>query len=217
MCITFQILHFITNVTCTLVASYNELDGKRKIIYFLFHFSFKRELFPWMVSLESFGNGPRHFNYYRYLVDRGRADRMALYVSNAVPIQGWTNEDSIPWASWQIRKHSGCRECSECFPNHCKLAIPACIMAPAVTYVPWCMPGSLSRGFLWRRRCGKRTRHSRRMRNPQFYVSGKRPMETFSSLLSFFGGVGVGVGAFVTGGFRLQRGTNVDPWRFLCC
>ena len=40
-----------------------------------------------------------------------------------------------------------------------------------VTHVPWCMSGSPT--------CdggGKRSRHSRHMRNPQFYVSGKRPI-----------------------------------------
>ena len=45
-----------------------------------------------------------------------------------------------------------------------------------VTHAPWCMPGSLTSGFLWSRWREKRSRHSRRMRNPQFYVSGKRPM-----------------------------------------
>ena len=45
------------------------------------------------------------------------------------------------------------------------------------THVPWCMPESLTRGFLWSRWRKKRSRHSRRMRNPQFYVSGKRPMQ----------------------------------------
>ena len=45
-----------------------------------------------------------------------------------------------------------------------------------VTHVPWCMPGSLTSGFIWSRWRGKRSRHSRHMRNPQFYVSGKRPM-----------------------------------------
>ena len=45
-----------------------------------------------------------------------------------------------------------------------------------VTHVPWCMPGSLTSGFFWSRRRGNRSRHSQRMRNPQFYVSGKRPM-----------------------------------------
>ena len=47
---------------------------------------------------------------------------------------------------------------------------------PCVTHVPWCMPGPLTSGFLlswWR---GKRSRHSRRMRNQQFCVSGKRPI-----------------------------------------
>ena len=42
-----------------------------------------------------------------------------------------------------------------------------------VTYVSWCMPGSLTSGFLSSRWWGKRFLHSRRMRNPQFYVSGK--------------------------------------------
>ena len=45
-----------------------------------------------------------------------------------------------------------------------------------LTHVPWCMPGSLTSGFLWNRWRGKRSRHFRRMRNPQFWVSGKRPM-----------------------------------------
>ena len=43
-------------------------------------------------------------------------------------------------------------------------------------HVPWCMSGSLTNGFLWSRCRGKLSRHSRRMRNPQSYVSGKRPM-----------------------------------------
>ena len=45
-----------------------------------------------------------------------------------------------------------------------------------VTHVPWCMPGSLPSGFLWSRWRRKRSRHSRRMCNPQFYVSGKTPI-----------------------------------------
>ena len=44
-----------------------------------------------------------------------------------------------------------------------------------VTHVPWCMPGSLTNGFIWSRWRGKHCWHPRRMRNPQFYVSGKRP------------------------------------------
>ena len=51
-----------------------------------------------------------------------------------------------------------------------------------MTHVPRCMPGSLNNGYLWRRRRGKRFRHSRRMRNQQFYVSGKRPMVIFSAV-----------------------------------
>ena len=49
-----------------------------------------------------------------------------------------------------------------------------------VTHVPWCTPASLINGFLWSRWLGKRSRHSRCMRNPQFYVSGNRPMDQCS-------------------------------------
>ena len=45
-----------------------------------------------------------------------------------------------------------------------------------LTHVPWCMPGSLTSGFLWIRWREKRSWHSRCMRNSQFYVSVKRPM-----------------------------------------
>ena len=43
--------------------------------------------------------------------------------------------------------------------------------------VPWCMPESLSSGFLWSRWRGKRFWHSQRMSNPKFYISGKRPVK----------------------------------------
>ena len=48
-----------------------------------------------------------------------------------------------------------------------------------VTHVPWCMLGSLTSSFLWSRWRGKRSRHTRRRHNPQFYVSGKRPMARY--------------------------------------
>ena len=54
-----------------------------------------------------------------------------------------------------------------------------------VTHVPWCMSGSLTSGFLWSRCQGKRSRHSRRMRNPQFYVSGKRPTAGNTTLVPY--------------------------------
>ena len=47
-----------------------------------------------------------------------------------------------------------------------------------VTHVPWCMPGSLTSRFLLNQWRGKRSQHSRRMRNPQFYVSGNGPLQT---------------------------------------
>ena len=49
-----------------------------------------------------------------------------------------------------------------------------------VTHVPWCMLGSLTICFLWGR---WREKRSRRMRNPQFYLSGKRSIAYDISVL----------------------------------
>ena len=52
------------------------------------------------------------------------------------------------WASWQI----------------------------VVTHVLWCMPEYLTSSFLWSQWWGKCPQHSRRMRDPKYYISSKRPM-----------------------------------------
>ena len=64
------------------------------------------------------------------------------------------------------------RECWERFPHHRlqrkpPVSDPGMHHGTCVTHVPWCMSGSQPVV------AGKRSRHSRRMRNPQFYVSGK--------------------------------------------
>ena len=82
------------------------------------------------------------------------------------------------WASWQVRKIAGCA----CAGNAGTFSPPQRINDPDmhhgtyVTHVLWCVPGSLTSIFLWSRCREKCSRHSRRTRNPQFYVSGKRPM-----------------------------------------
>ena len=53
---------------------------------------------------------------------------------------------------------------------------PGMHQSTCVIHVPWCMPRSLTLGFIWSQWRGKCSQHSRRMRNPQFCVSGKRPM-----------------------------------------
>ena len=55
------------------------------------------------------------------------------------------------------------RECRERFPRHRALAIPTCFTTRA-----------------------GRSRHSRRMRNPQFCVSGKRPIENKNNMIAVF-------------------------------
>ena len=74
------------------------------------------------------------------------------------------------WASSQIRKIVGCAcagNAGNSFPPPW-FSDPEMHHGTCVRHVPWCMPGSLTSGFLWRRWRGKRSRHSRRMRKPQF-------------------------------------------------
>ena len=71
------------------------------------------------------------------------------------------------WASCQICKFTDCA----CAGNVGNVSSPARVSDPdmhhgtCVTHVPWCMSGSQTSGFLWRRWRGKR---SRRLRNLQF-------------------------------------------------
>ena len=67
-------------------------------------------------------------------------------------------------------------ECRERFPRNRLqkkplVSDPGMHYGTCVTHVPWCMSRSLTLG-----RRGKHSRHSRRMRNAQFYISGQRPM-----------------------------------------
>ena len=74
------------------------------------------------------------------------------------------------------------RECRERFPRHRRWAIPTCITARASrTCRDACRDRQLSVSFEIGGG-GKRSRHSRCMRNLQFYVSGKRPMELWGFL-----------------------------------
>ena len=79
-----------------------------------------------------------------------------------------------PLASYQIRKIVVCA----CAGHAGTFSLPPRVSdhGTCVTHVPWCTPGSLASGFLWSRWRGKRSRRPQCMRNPQFYVSGKRPM-----------------------------------------
>ena len=55
-----------------------------------------------------------------------------------------------------------------------RVSDPAMHHGTCATHVPWCIPGSLTVGFLWSRWRGKRSRHSRRIHRRQIYVYGKR-------------------------------------------
>ena len=73
-----------------------------------------------------------------------------------------------------LRMH---RECRERFTRHQlqrkpRVIDPGMHHGTCISHVPWCMTVGITNPR-WR---GKRSRHSRGMRNPQFYVSAKRPI-----------------------------------------
>ena len=59
-----------------------------------------------------------------------------------------------------------------------------------VTPVPWCMPRSLTCGFLWSRWRGQRSRHSRRMRKLQFCLSAPWVTQIIDTRVTKHGGRG---------------------------
>ena len=75
-----------------------------------------------------------------------------------------------------------------------------------VTHVLWCMLGSLVNGFLWSRWGEKRSRHSWRMRNPQFYLSDKGPCVIAILLAVFCVGSG-----YTNGQHSVESPSMVDP------
>ena len=106
-----------------------------------------------------------------------------------IPLQQWEyavclwygkapSEPATQWTSCQIRKIAGAHAqgMPGTFSPSPQVTDPGMHHGTCVTHVPWCMPESLTSGFLWNWRRGKRSRHSRRMRNLQFCVSGKRPI-----------------------------------------
>ena len=89
------------------------------------------------------------------------------------------------WASYQIRKKIWVAHAPGMpgtFSPPLRVSDPDMHHGTCVTHVPWCMPGSLYNGILWGRWRGKRSRHSRRMRNQKFCASGKRPITTYLAL-----------------------------------
>ena len=81
-----------------------------------------------------------------------------------------------------------------------------------VMHVPWCMSGSLTRR--WRE---KRSRHSRHMSNPQFYVSGKRPLRNKSSIGLHNTWSVSKRGQYLCGGIANWAQSNVDIFIIWLC
>ena len=114
---------------------------------------------------------------------------LQLYSSYGYCDSRWRQSEpgtSVLWASCQVVNITGCA----CAGNAGTFSPPPRFSdrdmhhGTCVMHVPWCMPGSLTSGFLWSRWRGKRSRHSRYMHNPRFYVSGKRHMD--SSIVLYF-------------------------------
>ena len=67
------------------------------------------------------------------------------------------------------------RECRERLPPPPRVSDHDMHLGTCVTHLPWCMPGSLTSGFLWGRWWRKRSWHPWRMRNTQFKYLARSP------------------------------------------
>ena len=67
------------------------------------------------------------------------------------------SEDEYTWASCQIRKIAGAHApgMPGTFSPSPQVSDPDMHHGTCVTHVPWCMPGSLTSGFIWNRRRGE--------------------------------------------------------------
>ena len=118
---------------------------------------------------------PLAFEWRRRLFGKGRGD----LIDHSAEIT--MLHDHGPLARYVKLRVRMRRECRERFPRHRRWAIPTCITARAWrTCRDACRDRQLSVSFEIGGG-GKRSRHSRRMRNLQFYVSGRRPIAFGSS------------------------------------
>ena len=83
--------------------------------------------------------------------------RIWLKLAGTKPQQSTTEHTPTLWASCQIRKIAGAHALGMpgTFSPPPQVSDPDMHHVTCVTHVPWCMPGSLTSGFLWSRRVGK--------------------------------------------------------------
>ena len=99
--------------------------------------------------------GPSIFQYphNKYFIARpvGRGMGCLMWASSLIHVL------LLSWASCQIRKIAGAHApgMPGTFSPSPQVSDPDMHHGTCVTHVPWCMPGSLTIGFLWNRRRGK--------------------------------------------------------------
>ena len=100
--------------------------------------------------------------------------RSVNYGYNPNNLRIWVTTKLAPWASYQIRKIVGCACAGNVSPRR-RLQRKPLVSDPrmhngtCVTHVPWCMPGSLTRG------AGKTFPAFPAHAHPQLYVSARGP------------------------------------------
>ena len=125
----------------------------------------------------------QYFNVVRRSVRQWRTSHWIARNQDEWLVSIYSNQNVVyplsrSWVSYQIRKIVYCAcagNAGNIFPAtdfkwKSLISDPGMHHGTCVTHVPWCMSGLLTCGG-----GGKRSRHSRRMRNSQLYVSGKRP------------------------------------------
>ena len=82
--------------------------------------------------------------------------QIGAWIRNYTRVKPW-DVITHPWASYQIRKIAGAHApgMPGTFSPSPHVSDPDMHHDTCVTHVPWCMPGSLTSGFIWNRRRGK--------------------------------------------------------------
>ena len=114
-------------------------------------------------------------------------------------IMVWIKSHSVLWdgiiheplARYVKLREAHAQALPETISSPSRVSDPDMHHGTCATHVPWCMPGSLTGGFLWSHWRVKHSRHSRRMRNPQVCVSGKRPIDVLIATAVYLSDCGV--------------------------
>ena len=108
---------------------------------------------PWRMSVDELCESKNKSKHIKTNQSKTKKARVNKIKQNKAKY-GLTVRSTLTWASCQIRIIAGAHApgMPETFSPPSRVSDPDMHPGTYVTHVPWCMPGSLTSGFLWSRR-----------------------------------------------------------------